>query len=180
MLNFFAVILLLTAAATGWVLTMIGMPGNWLIVFATGLYAWLGPNEGVLQIGWPGVIGFAALATFGELIELVAGVWGARRAGGSRRAALFALLGSLGGALLGTVFGALIPIPIIGSLVGALLGGALGSLAGASLGEHSLGQAPSQSWRVGRAAFWGRLWGTGAKTAVATVLATAVLVAIVI
>ena len=178
MLSYLAVILLLSAIAAGWVLTVLGMPGNWLMVLAAGLYAWWGPDEGVLQIGWPAVVGFAVLAVLGELLELAASVWGARRAGGSRRAALFALLGSLGGAVLGALLGA--PIPLIGSMIAALLGAALGALTGAMFAEFSLGENPTKSWRVGRAAFWGRLWGTGAKTAVATALAAAILVAVVI
>jgi len=178
MLSYLAAMLLLTFTAVGWVLTVLGMPGNWLMVLAAGLYAWWGPHEGVLQIGWPAVVGLAVLATLGELLELVASVWGARRAGGSRRAAVFALLGSLAGALLGALVG--VPIPLVGSMIAALLGAALGALTGAALAEFSLGEKTAQSWRVGRAAFWGRLWGTGAKTVVATIIVAAVFVAVVI
>ena len=163
-----ALTLLLVALVSGWSLTLMGLPGNWLMVAAAALYAWLAPTGGVTQISWVTVMATTALAGVGELAELAAGVWGARRAGGSRRAAVFSLLGSLGGALLGAAVG--IPIPIAGSPLGAVLGGALGALAGAGFAEFSRGEGAGQSLRVGQAAFWGRLMGTGVKTFVATLL----------
>ncbi|MCG8451464.1 MAG: DUF456 domain-containing protein [Pirellulales bacterium] len=167
-----ALVLLLAALAAGWALTLVGLPGNWLMVGAAALYAWLAPTDGVAQISWQTVVAATVLAAAGELAELAASVWGARRAGGSRRAAVFSLFGSLGGALLGAMVG--IPIPVVGSAVAAVLGGAVGALAGAAFAEHSRGEMPSQSLRVGQAAFWGRLLGTGAKTFIATLLALVV------
>ena len=93
---------------------------------------------------------------------------GAKGGGGSRRAAVFSLIGSLGGTLLGAAVG--LPIPIVGSALGVVLGGALGALAGAVFAEYTLGEKMQQSFRVGRAAFWGRLLGTGVKTFIATLL----------
>jgi len=167
-----AVAALLMAVVAGWALTLLGMPGNWLAVAAASLYAWLGPSEGVLQIGWGTVAALVVLAAAGEIAELVASVWGAQRAGGSRRAALFSIFGSFVGAIVGATLG--IPIPLIGSAVAAVLGGAVGALAGAALGEQSRGEALGRSLRVGHAAFWGRLLGTAAKSAVATTLALAI------
>ncbi|NOY40469.1 MAG: DUF456 domain-containing protein [Planctomycetes bacterium] len=172
-----AVFLLLSAAALGWLMTLMGLPGNWLMVSAAGLYAWLGPVEGNASLGWGIVAMMTAVAAIGELAELVTSVWGARRAGGSRRAAVFALLGSLVGAVAGAIVG--IPVPIIGSPVAALLGGAVGALIGAAFGEHSRGESPGHSWRVGHAAFWGRVLGTGVKTIAATVIAVAIAVALI-
>ncbi len=170
----FSVVSLLASAATGWTLTLIGMPGNWLMVCAAAIYAWIGPNSGILQIGWPAVLFLAALAAVGELAELATSVWGARRAGGSRRAAIFSLFGSMGGAVVGVMLG--LPIPLLGPPIAALLGGALGALIGAAAAEHSLGEAPGQSLRVGHAAFWGRILGTGAKTLAGTAIAATLIV----
>jgi uncharacterized protein YqgC (DUF456 family) len=165
------------ALAIGWGLTLMGLPGNWLMVAAAALYAWLSPT-GLTQLTWTTVIVMAALATAGEIAELAAGVWGARRAGGSRRAAIWSLLGSIAGALVGAAIG--MPIPLVGPPLAAMLGGALGALAGAALAETTRGEASGQSLRVGGAAFVGRLLGTGAKTFVATVLAVVAVVALVV
>jgi len=174
----FAITLLISAIIIGWMFTLMGLPGNWLMVSGAALFAWLGPQAGVLRIGWTAVMTIAALAVIGEIAELVTSVWSARRAGGSRRAAVFALLGSIVGAIVGAVVG--LPIPIVGPPLAALFGGALGALAGAAAAEHSLGEEPGQSFRVGQAAFWGRILGTGAKTVAGTAIAAILLVGLII
>lgn len=177
-LPFLSAILLVGATVVGWALTLVGLPGNWLMVLAAAGYAWLGPTSGVMQITWLAVAAMAALAAGGELAELAASMWGAHRAGGSRRAAMFALAGSLIGAIGGGIVG--MPIPIVGPAIAAVMGGALGALIGASLAEHSRGEQVGKSWRVGEAAFWGRLVGTGIKTIVATIIAAVIVGAIVV
>ena len=168
---------LILVSGIGWILTLFGMPGNWVIVAGTACYAWLGPSEGAAQLSW-GVVGvFAVLAVLGEIAETAAGMWGASRVGGSRRAAVFSLIGSILGALGGAALG--VPVPLVGSAIAAVGGGALGALAGAALAEQTRGESSSHALRVGRAAFWGRLLGTGAKTVVSTALVIGVLVALI-
>ncbi len=178
LLYYGGIFLLLLAAAIGWLLTVMGLPGNWLMVSAAGFYAWLGPATGTARLEWGMVVALALIAAVGELAELAAGVWGTRRAGGSRRAAVLALFGSLAGAVVGAMMG--LPIPLIGPPVAALFGGAIGALVGAALGEHSRGEAAGQSLRVGHAAFWGRLLGTGIKTLAATAIAVALVVSLIL
>ena len=173
-----AIFLLLIATAMGWVMTLLGLPGNWLMVASAALYAWLGPVGSVASLEWMAVILMAVLAAAGEAAEFAASVVGARRAGGSRRAALLALVGSMIGAVAGAIVG--VPVPILGQAIAAVLGGAVGALIGAALGEHSQGETAGQSWRVGHAAFWGRVLGTGAKTLAATVIAVTILVGLVL
>jgi len=173
-----AIGLLLSVVAGGWLLTLLGLPGNWLMVLTAATYTACGPWNGVAHLSWSSVGGLAVLAGVGELLELLAGMWGAHRAGGSRRAALYALAGSLGGAFAGATVG--IPIPIVGSAVGAIVGAALGALAGAMMAEYSQGEAANKSWRVGQAAFWGRLLGTGAKLAVGTVMVLLIVIALIV
>ncbi len=170
--------LLAGATVVGWALTLVGLPGNWLMVLAAAGYVWLGPASGVMQITWLTVAGLAALAAAGEGAEFVAGMWGARRAGGSRRAAVFALIGSLVGAVGGGIVG--VPIPVVGPPIAAVIGGALGALVGAGLAESSRGEQAGKSWQVGQAAFWGRLIGTGIKTLVSTIMAAAIVAALVL
>jgi uncharacterized protein YqgC (DUF456 family) len=146
-------------------------------VLAAAAYAWLGPAEGVMQLTWQTVVATVVLAAAGEIAETVAGMWGAHRAGGSRRAVVFAMGGSLVGAIAGGILG--IPIPIVGPPIAAVMGGAVGALLGASLAEQSRGEGARKTWLVGQAAFWGRLLGTGIKTAVATVIAVVIVVALI-
>ncbi len=173
-----ALVLLLVALAAGWGLTLLGLPGNWFMVAAAALYAWLVPTGSITQISWTTPMAMAVLAAGGELAEFAASMWGARRAGGSRRAAVFSLVGSMVGAVGGASLG--IPIPLIGPPLAAVLGGAVGALAGAALAERTRGESSRQSLRVGRAAFAGRLLGTGVKTIVATILVCIALVALVV
>lgn len=177
-LPYLSAMLLIGATVVGWAFTLVGLPGNWLMVLAAGGYVWLGPTSGAMQITWLTVAALAALAAAGELAEFVAGMWGARRAGGSRRAALFALIGSLIGAIAGGIVG--IPIPIVGPPIAAVMGGALGALIGAALAESSRGERAYKSWQVGQAAFWGRLVGTGIKIIVATIIAAMIVGALVV
>jgi len=173
-------VLLAAVLVLGWLLNLLSLPGNWLNVAATIVYALLIPPSGRLGIGWFVIAVILGLAILGEVIEFVAGAAGAKKAGGSRRSAWLALAGGLAGALVGVFAGVLIPIPIIGSMIGALLFAGLGSLGGAVLGETWAGRDSDHSWRVGKAAFWGRLLGTLGKIVVGAVMVAVVLVALVI
>jgi uncharacterized protein YqgC (DUF456 family) len=159
--------LLIVVLAAGWCLTMLSMPGNWVMVAAVALFAWLAP-EGPHEIRWYTVAGLIALAVLGEVLELAASALGAKRAGGSRRGAVLAIVGSMVGAIIGAFVG--VPIPLIGSLVAAILFAGAGALVGAMLGETWKGRTLAESWKVGQSAFWGRLLGALAKTGIATAM----------
>lgn len=162
------VTLLVLAYVAGWLLTLFGLPGTWLMVVCAAAYAWLVNADGRLATGWTTVLALLVLALVGELFETFFGAAGARQAGASRRAMLLAVVGSIAGAIVGA--GAGLPIPVVGSVVGAILGAALGAFLGALAGEVWKGRALEHGWRVGEAAFKGRLVGTLAKLAVATVM----------
>ena len=83
------------------------------------------------------------------MIELLAGSAGAKKAGGSRRAAWGALIGGLLGAILLTV-----PVPVIGTTIGLCIGVFVGAL----LGEMSVRDDPAHSIRVGIAATKARIY----------------------
>jgi uncharacterized protein len=158
-----------------WLLTAAGLPGNWLIVVLTGVYAWLVPAQSSIAIGWKTLIALLFLATLGEIVELLAGAVGVARAGGSKRGAAMALLGSIIGGLVGVVVG--VPIPLVGSLVAAVLFAGLGAMAGAILGETWIGKDPGTSWRIAKLAFWGRLAGTLGKLILGAVMIAVVVAA---
>jgi uncharacterized protein YqgC (DUF456 family) len=148
-------------------LTVIGVPGTWLIVLTTALVAWW-QWDGALPwhgqyIGGPALITLLVLALLGELIELVAGLLGSKAAGGSRYGATGALIGTFVGGIVGTFW---IPVPVIGSLIGACGGAMLGALAF----ELRSGRKWDESVKSGAGAGVGRLAGTLGKVACGVVM----------
>jgi len=107
------------------------LPGGWAML-ALGLIlelfdtTMLGTNTHV-TFGWWALAGGAVLCGFGEAIELGAGALGAKKGGGSRKAAIGSIVGGLLGGIALTF---LVPIPVIGTLLGALGGTFLGALVG--------------------------------------------------
>ena len=123
-----------------WILTMLGLPGNWLMVAATAAYSYWTPANSPATLGWRTVVTVLVFAALGEIIELVAGALGVARTGGSRRMPVMALAGSLVGSVLGVVVG--VPIPVVGSVIAAVFFAGIGAMTGAILGELSAGQTP--------------------------------------
>jgi uncharacterized protein YqgC (DUF456 family) len=154
-------VLLVAAALACWAMNLVGLPGNWFVLLLTVIYAYLVPDDRRVDLGLWTIVPMFVLAILGEAFEFMAGAFGATKAGGSKRGAVLALFGSLGGGILG-VF-APIPIPIVGSLIGALVFSGVGALLGAVLGEQWKGRTVDESLKVGQAAFWGRLLGTAGK-----------------
>lgn len=153
-----------------WCTTFLTLPGNWLVVGVTALFAWQVNGDSGQGIGWTTVIVLLVLAALGEIIELLAGAAGAAKQGGSRRSAVLSVVGALVGSIGGAILGIPIPIPIIGSAIAALFGAALGAFGGAVLGEHWKGRSFDKGIEIGRAAFLGRLFGTVGKLAVGVVM----------
>lgn len=167
-MEYVGVVLLILALVVGWILTILNLPGNWVMVAAAALFAYFMPSDAPFSIGWSIVVALVALALVGEILEFVAGALGAKRAGGSRRSAVLALAGSLVGGILGVLIG--LPIPVVGPVVAAILFAGGGALAGAMIGEAWKGRTLQQSWQVGQGAFWGRLFGTLAKTVIGSAM----------
>ncbi len=178
LMDFVWAALLLLILLVCWVLTLLGMPGNWVMIGAAIGYVFLVSAESPVAIGWVTVIVLLVLAGIGELLEFLAGALGVTKAGGSKRGAVLALVGSIAGGVAGLFVG--LPIPIVGSLLGAVLLAGLGAFAGAVLGEQWKGRDLDESMKIGEAAFWGRLLGTVAKSAVGGMMVAAVVVAMVV
>ncbi|MCC6508392.1 MAG: DUF456 domain-containing protein [Pirellulaceae bacterium] len=156
------VVLAISAVATAaWCGSVLGLPGNWLIV-ALAAGAWYLAEPGTpLTIG-PGVLlTLVLLAATGETLEFLAGALGVKKLGGSRRSTWLAVLGSLAGAVLGFVVGS--GIPVVGNVLMSLLGSALGAFGGALYGERTAGSDWEPALQIGGAAFIGRLLGTASK-----------------
>jgi uncharacterized protein YqgC (DUF456 family) len=171
-------ILLAVFAIVSWLSQLVGLPGNWMLVVAVALYAWIVPSDGRADIGWQIVIVLVVLAVIGEIVEFVAAASGVTKAGGSRRGAVLALVGSIVGGILGLGIG--LPIPVIGSLLAAVVFGGLGALAGAMLGESWKGRDFDSSLQIGKAAFVGRVLGTVGKLIVGSVMLVLTLASLVV
>ncbi len=166
------------AVFAGWVLTLIGMPGNWLILLVAIAYDLLLAPDGRLQLGWVVLGVLALLAVSGEVVEMATGAVGVARTGGSRRSATLALLGSFVGGILGAVVG--LPIPVAGPVIGVLLFAGSGALVGAVAGEYSVRRELKGSLKVGAAAFWGRIFGSVGKSLIGGVMVVLYLVSLII
>ena len=76
-----------------WSANLLSLPGNWLIVLATAIYAYFFPESPTSGVGWMGVGILLVLAVLGEIIEFVAGAAMAGKRGASRRAMPLAVAG---------------------------------------------------------------------------------------
>jgi uncharacterized protein len=143
-----------------WVGILFNLPGTWLMVLVTALLKWWQPEY--VPVSWTTLGVAVGLAALGEVLEFVLGAAGSRHAGGSKRAAVLAILGSLVGGIIGTA----VPVPVVGTLIGACLGAFTGSL----IGDLWAGRPLFPSFEAGWGAAVGRLWGTITKLAVGAVI----------
>src|SRR3954468_13721045 len=119
------------AALIGSVMAMISLPGIWfMILVAAACKLW---QDGLFS--WKILIIAAVMALTSDIVDLVAGSVGAKRAGGTRRAALGAMVGGISGAVGGS---------LMTPVVGTLLFGAAGAGLGAALAQHTKADA---RWR---------------------------------
>ena len=65
--------LLVVILLVGWALTLLGLPGNWLIVVAVTAYVLVVPAESPIGVGWGVAVALVLLATVGEVLEFLAG-----------------------------------------------------------------------------------------------------------
>jgi len=149
MLYFWLIVLILLNAV--WLATVpFALPGNWLIVITTSLFAWWRWDDGVFSIYTLLVI--TILALVGELFEFFGGIGGAKRAGAGWRGSLGAIIGAITGAVLGTFF---LPVPFLGTLLGACIGAGLGTLAFESFAGRLMRDSLTFSFGAGLGQFLG-------------------------
>ena len=153
LLNVYLIGLLILNAI--WLLLVpFALPGNWLMVLLTALFAWWKWDQGVFSIYT--LVAITVLAVLGEVVEFFAGVGGAKKAGASWLASFAAIAGAIFGAIIGTFT---IPIPILGTLLGACIGAGLATLAVETLS----GKKFDHSLKSGLGAGFGVFLGTGTK-----------------
>lgn len=146
-----ATIALWVAAAVLMAMGVVGLvvpalPGAPLLFLGALLAAWA---EDFRYLGMASLVVLGALAVIAVVVDFVAGAFGVRRYGASRRA----VIGATVGAFVGLFFG----------LVGVLLG----PFVGAVLGELSTRRNLAAASRAGFGAALGMALGTAAKLAIA-------------
>ena len=149
---YFCLILLIIVNAFWLMLGVFSLPGNWLMIITTILFAlW---QKNIFSVYT--IIAAIVLAVIGEILEFIAGAAGTKAAGGGKKAMAAAIIGAIVGAIVGTV---IIPIPIFGTLLGSAIGAALAVL----FVERKGGKELKQSLKIATGAGLGRFVGLGAK-----------------
>jgi uncharacterized protein YqgC (DUF456 family) len=154
MMLYILLTLLVVTNATMLLLNLFALPGNWLMITLTALFAWWQSDASVFSVYT--LIVAVVIAIAGEIVEFLAGPGGARKAGSTFRGVFGAIVGMMAGAIAGTV---MIPIPIIGTIIG----GALGACLGTAALELNAGKKLDHSFRAGFGAGIGVVLGTGGK-----------------
>jgi hypothetical protein len=159
-------ILLLLISLCGLFLTILGLPGLWLMVAATAGYAWLTGWDHF--VGLPSLVALMIVGLLAEAAEFFAGAAGSKAAGGRMRG----MIGAIVGALIGGIAFSFVPIPVVstifGACFGAFLGAALMELTDKDF-RHAL--------RVGYGAAKGRLAGIIVKLGFGIVMLLIILIA---
>ncbi|HLP85654.1 MAG TPA: DUF456 domain-containing protein [Phycisphaerales bacterium] len=154
-------------AMLGVVLTLVTLPGTWLIVlWSLGIAIWQ-PDV----VPWWVVLILIVLAAAGEALEFLASAIGAAKAGASKWGIIFAILGAFIGAIVGMFI-----IPVIG----AIIFGALGAAAGAVAGEMTFAKRTwEDSKKIATGAAIGRLLSMLAKGLIAVIMGMVICIAVV-
>lgn len=158
-------------AWAGVALTAFTLPGIWIGLVGVGLAQWWSiayHGSDHAMFSWWTLGACVGLGVVAEILEIVASAFGARKTGGSKKAAFASIIGALIGAIVGSFI-----LPIIGTIIGAALGAGIGAL----LTEKHLGE---KTWKdaskVGAGAAAGRLVAIVAKVAIAALIALALTV----
>ncbi|HVT88011.1 MAG TPA: DUF456 domain-containing protein [Tepidisphaeraceae bacterium] len=141
-------LLLLLASVVGLLVTILGLPGLWLMMASFACYAWL--------TGWDHYVGWASMGTLlglgivAEVMELVAGAAGSKAAGGRYRG----MIGAVVGAFFGGILFSFIPVPVVSTIAGACFGAFLGA-AILELSDRDFRHALRVGWGAAKGRFWG-------------------------
>ena len=156
---YFWLILLIIVNSFWLGLVFFSLPGNWLMIITTILFAlW---QKNIFSIYT--IIAATVLAFVGEILEFAAGAGGAKATGGGKKAMTAAIVGAIIGAVAGTM---IIPVPIFGTL----LGSAIGAAAAVLIVERKGGKELKESLKIAAGAGLGRFAGLGAKFIVGIVI----------
>jgi uncharacterized protein YqgC (DUF456 family) len=106
--------LLIVIGVAGTVLP--ALPGTVLVLAGIVLGAWI---DDFTRVGWAVVIAATVMTVIAQLLDYVAGLLGARRAGASRQAVIGAAVGTVVGLFMGIV--GVLFMPLVGAAAGEYL-----------------------------------------------------------
>jgi uncharacterized protein YqgC (DUF456 family) len=155
------VVIVLLLAGMG--LTALGLPGN-LLIFVTALA--YGYYDGFVHIGYTFLFNLLGILLLGELVEFIAGAYGAKRERASKRATVAAVFGAILGGIVGTGL-----LPVIGSLLGAMCGSFIVSF----VAEYTKTGDMEKSQRVAKSVMTGQMIGMIVKFAIGIGMLVAVI-----
>ncbi len=154
-----AISVVIFMAFLGVILTLVTLPGTWLMVLTALLMLLWQPT----MFPWYTIVSLAVLALLAEGFEMLSGAVGTKKFGGSTKAAWGAVAGAIAGAILGSFV-----VPLIGTIIGAVLGAG----GGAMFIER---QVNKKSWndsaKIGTGAAVGRLVAVVVKGSIAGIMA---------
>ena len=162
-LKILGIILLILTLLIGLTVIIFNIPGTFIIVGAAFVY---GLATKFHEINIATLLLLLGIAVFGELVEFVSGMYGAKKFGASKLGMTSALIIGLGGGICGTIV-----CPFVGTVVGALLG----AFCGAFVVEKLLKKEMVPSLRAGFGGFIGRLGGTFIKLVLGIIMVGIVL-----
>ena len=140
-------------------LNLLTLPANWIMILLVFVWRFANPHPGAMDMLYFGsLIGLAAL---GEVIELAAQAWGAKKYGSTNS-------GMLGG-IIGTVSGAILGAPFLFGL-GALFGALTGAWIGSYLFERLRGRTAAEAWQAAKGALVGRFFGLTIKCGIGVMM----------
>ncbi|MBE0537725.1 MAG: DUF456 domain-containing protein [Phycisphaerae bacterium] len=162
-------IILLLLVNLAWLATVpFALPGNWLMIITTALFAWWHRDAQIFSVQT--LVAVTVLAVIGEVIEFLGGFGGAKGAGARWQGAFGAIFGAVIGGLVGTF---VIPLPVLGTLLGACVGAGVGTF----LLETAGGRTMRHAFRSGVGAGVGVFIGTTTKCAIGVVIYLTIAVA---
>ncbi len=133
-------------------LSIFGLPGNWIMIFLLAVYHFAVPGHSPLGITyWCIVLGVAVI---GEVLEFFLQVKQSKKYGSSTT-------GTVGG-VIGAIIGAIMLAPFLFG-IGAFIGALLGAWTGCFLFELLRGQEAQAAMRAALGAMFGRFLGTVCK-----------------
>lgn len=144
-------------------LSAITLPGNLLIFLIAAAY---GYYDQFLHFDFYFLLALFGMYALGEVIEFLAGVFGARREKAARPTMVAAVVGSIAGGILGTAI-----LPLIGSFGGAMFGG----YAFSYFVEFIITGSREKSRKVATSVLKGQAMGLIVKTGVAVAMALAII-----
>ena len=162
-MTIFAAIVVTLAAVLGVALTLVTLPGIWIMIFVALLCELLVAD----LFSWPLIVAVLLLGGLAELAEFLASAAGSKNAGGTNSGMVGSIVGGLGGMIGGQI---LIPIPIVGAVVGGVAGAGLGAM----LAERGHAKRSwKDSYRSGQGAAVGRAVSIFVKGAFSVAVAVA-------